>query len=151
MGKKASKTKKKVEMYGEHIWFMCLNTKFVRTGSRYSWTILLLFCKWIACSTWDTTEVKSSTWPVTTWQWLYKTMFLQWGWLSTGTGCPERLWSLHPQRQSKDIWSWPWATCSGGPCLSRGLDQMTARDTSNLNCHVILWQILLLSLQRAQV
>jgi len=27
--------------------------------------------------------------------------FLWWGWSSTGTGWPERLWSLHPCRYSK--------------------------------------------------
>ncbi|KAK4806772.1 hypothetical protein QYF61_005568 [Mycteria americana] len=32
--------------------------------------------------------------------------------LSTGTGCPERLWSLPPYRYSKVVWTWSWATGS---------------------------------------
>lgn len=32
-------------------------------------------------------------------------------WPSTGTVCPERLWSFHPWRYSKPRWTQPWATC----------------------------------------
>ena len=45
--------------------------------------------------------------------------FLLWGCSNTGTSCPERLWSLHLWRHSKLNWTWPWATCSSCPCLSR--------------------------------
>lgn len=38
--------------------------------------------------------------------------FVLWGWLNTGTGLPERLWSLHPWRYSKPNWTRSWATCS---------------------------------------
>lgn len=38
-------------------------------------------------------------------------------------GCPERSWSLHPQRYPKAACE----TCSGRPCLSGGLDQVTPR------------------------
>lgn len=44
-------------------------------------------------------------------------------WWRTGTGCLERLWSLHSWRSSKATW----AICSEWPCLSRGLDQVAPR------------------------
>ena len=44
-----------------------------------------------------------------------------WGWLSTGTGHPERLWSLPHQRYSKTIRTWSWATGWRWACLSRGV------------------------------
>lgn len=40
-------------------------------------------------------------------------------WHSTGTVCPEWLWSLPPWRSSKATWTWSWATCSRCPFLSR--------------------------------
>jgi len=30
-------------------------------------------------------------------------------WLSTGTGCPGRWWSLHPWRYSQAVWTQSWA------------------------------------------
>lgn len=48
--------------------------------------------------------------------------FLLWRWLSTGTSCPEKLWSLHPWRYSKPTWTWQPAV--GDPALSRWLDEM---------------------------
>ena len=47
--------------------------------------------------------------------------FSLWGGPSTGTGCPGRLWSLHPWRYSKSIWRQSWATGSMCCCLSRGI------------------------------
>lgn len=43
-----------------------------------------------------------------------------WGWLSTGTGCPERQWSLRPWTRSKPSWARSWATCFGLPLLEWG-------------------------------
>jgi len=40
---------------------------------------------------------------------------------------PEKLWSLHPWRQSKANWTSSWAACSRWPCLSRELDQLNSR------------------------
>ncbi|KAK4827403.1 hypothetical protein QYF61_017808 [Mycteria americana] len=42
---------------------------------------------------------------------------------STGTGCPERLWSLPCWRYSKAVKTQSWATGSRCPCLSRGFGQ----------------------------
>ena len=53
--------------------------------------------------------------------------FLLWGWLSTRTGYPGRLWSLHPWRHLKHVWTRSRATRSRCPCMSRELDQMTSR------------------------
>jgi len=47
--------------------------------------------------------------------------FLLWGWLRTGAGFPERLWSLHPWRYSKAVWTRSGTTGSRWPCLSQGV------------------------------
>lgn len=54
------------------------------------------------------------------------TLFLLSGWSNTGTGCPEKLLSLHLWRYSKPNRTQPWTTCSTWPCLSRrfGLDNL---------------------------
>lgn len=56
-----------------------------------------------------------------------ETHFIQWWWLSTGTGYPERLQSLHPWRYSNPDWTWSGAASTRWPCLSRGLGHMTFR------------------------
>jgi len=56
---------------------------------------------------------------------------------STGTGCPERLWSLLLWRYSKPTWTRSYAACSGWPCFSRGVgpdDPQRSLPTPN-----ILW------------
>ena len=50
-----------------------------------------------------------------------------WGWQSTGTGCPGRLWSLLLWRYSRPTWTRSCAACSGWPCFVRGLDWVTHR------------------------
>ena len=47
--------------------------------------------------------------------------FFHWGWRSIGTGCPETLWSLHPWRYSKAVWTWSWVTGCRWSCLSSGV------------------------------
>lgn len=61
---------------------------------------------------------------------------LLWGWLSSVTGFPERLWSLLPSSYSKAGWSWWWATCSG--FLLEHWTRWTPEISSNLNHTVIL-------------
>ena len=67
----------------------------------------------------------------------------RWG---AGTGCPERLWVLHPWRCSRLGWMEPWAAWAsikwGGwqPCLwQRGRSLKILEVPSNLGHSVILW------------
>lgn len=59
---------------------------------------------------------------------------LQWGWLSTGTVYPERLWSFLPWKYSKATWTQCWVVSCMGSCLSGGIGPWTPLPTS-----VILW------------
>ena len=43
-----------------------------------------------------------------------------WGWWSTGTGCPGRLWSLPLWKYSKPSWMRSCAACCRWPCFGRG-------------------------------
>lgn len=64
-------------------------------------------------------------------------------WVSTGTDCPEKLWSHSPSISSK-AWTWPWAFIFKCICLSRGLDHMDSEGPFQPQpfCHyVILWNI----------
>lgn len=47
--------------------------------------------------------------------------FLLRTWTRTGTGCPEKVQSLHLCRYSKAVRKWSWAIISGWPCLRRGV------------------------------
>ena len=44
--------------------------------------------------------------------WIWERTSLLWGCQSTGTGCPEMLWSLHLWRYSKPVWTLSCAICS---------------------------------------
>ena len=44
-----------------------------------------------------------------------------WGWRSTGTGCPGRLWSLLLRRCSRPSWTRSCAACCRWPCFGRGV------------------------------
>ena len=60
-----------------------------------------------------------------------------WGWRSTGTGCPGRLWSLLLWRCSRPSWPRSCAACSRWPCFGRGFgldDPQRSLPTPN-----ILW------------
>ena len=52
-----------------------------------------------------------------------KCTFLLWGWPSTGTGCPGRLWSLHSWTHSEATWTQSWAL--GWDDLQRSLPTST--------------------------
>jgi len=63
---------------------------------------------------------------------------LLWGQLSSGTGCPESLCSLHPSRYSKAVWTWSWASSLRWPCLSqRGWSRWPPEASSSLS-HAVL-------------
>ena len=76
------------------------------------------------------TEGDSSVW---TWG---RTSSL-WGWWSTGTGCPGRLWSLLLWRYPRPAWTRSCAACCRWPCFGRrvGLDD----PQSSLPTPTILW------------
>lgn len=61
---------------------------------------------------------------------------LLWGWLSSVTGFPERLWNLPSLSYSKAGWSWSWATCSG--FLLEHCTRWTPEIPSNLSHSAIL-------------
>jgi len=47
--------------------------------------------------------------------------FSPWGWRSTGTGCPGRLWILLLWRHSRPAWTRSRAACCRWPCFGRGV------------------------------
>ena len=49
---------------------------------------------------------------------IWKNFFL-WGWSNTNTGCPEKMWSLHPWSYSKPDWTQPPATCCSWLCFKQ--------------------------------
>lgn len=61
-------------------------------------------------------EAMGTTWNRGGAVWTSGSTSALWEWLTSGTGCPERLQSLHPVGHSKATWTWSWATCS-----SRGI------------------------------
>ena len=52
-------------------------------------------------STWIPWEVMGTNWNTEGSTWTSGNISLLWGWLSSGTGCPWRLPSLHPRRYSE--------------------------------------------------
>ena len=59
-------------------------------------------------------------------------IFSQWRWLSAGTGCPGLLWSLHPWKCSKVMWTRSFAAGSRWSCLSMWFSKMNSRDRFQL-------------------
>ena len=61
------------------------------------------------------------------------------GWLSTGTGCPEKLSSLIPWRYSKAIWMWSSTACSGVILFEQGTrTRWPSEVPSNLNHFLVM-------------
>ena len=54
--------------------------------------------------------------------WTWGRISSLWGWRSTGTGCPGRLWSLLLWRSSRPTWTRASAACLGGIASAGGLD-----------------------------
>lgn len=59
-----------------------------------------------------------------------KSFFPLWGWLSSGRGCPGRLWTLHPWRYSIPNWSKPWLICCNWCCFGQGIGLENTRNPS---------------------
>lgn len=79
------------------------------------------------------------------------TLFPLWGCLSTGTGFPGRLWSLHPWRYSevvrKDSWAtssrWPWWSREIGPEVPTKLNHSVILSPHYFNAYLSpIWWIL---------
>ena len=69
--------------------------------------------------------------------WTWEGTSSLWGWRSTGTGCPGRLWSLLLWRYSRPAWTRSCATYCMWPCFGRGVgldDPQRSLPTPN-----ILW------------
>jgi len=67
-----------------------------------------------------------------------ETFFSHWGWLSTSTGCPQKMQSLHPCRYSKE--HYPGQLDGGGFSWAGCLDKMRPLEMpSNLELSVILF------------
>ena len=71
--------------------------------------------------------------------WTGGRIFSLWGWRSTGTGCPGRLWNLLLWRNSRPAWTRSCAVCCRWPCFGRaggvGLDD----PQRSLPTPIILW------------
>ena len=62
-----------------------------------------------------------------------KITFSVWGWLSTGTGCPMQLSSLHLWRYCKPSWTQTWATCSRWLCCEQRVGADSLQRPSSLS------------------
>lgn len=60
--------------------------------------------------------------------------------VNTSRGCPERC-SLPPWRDSKAIWTWPWATAVGDHAWAGELTRWPPEVPSNLSHSVVLWKL----------
>lgn len=119
-------------------WLRIWNTSHMRKvawlfslESEYSWSIL-----WMCINSWwkdaekmypgsflrfpvTLSEAMGTSWNTGGPLWTSLTLFLPWGWLNVGTGCPEKLLKLHLWKHAKPIWTWSWAIESRWPYLSR--------------------------------
>ena len=68
----------------------------------------------------DRTRGNGTNWGITSSSWTWGRTSL-WGWRSTGTGCPGRLWSLLLCRCSRPAWTMSCAACCRWPCFGRGV------------------------------
>ena len=78
-----------------------------------------------------------TNWSIESSVWTWGRTSCLWGWWSTGTGCPERLWSLLLWRYSRPAWTRSCAACCRWPCFGRrvGLDD----PQRSLPTPTILW------------
>ena len=60
-----------------------------------------------------------TNWIIGSTVWTWGRTSLLWGWQSTGTGCPEGMWSLLLWRYWKPAWTRSCAICSRWPCFGR--------------------------------
>jgi len=86
-----------------------------------------------------------TNWSIGSSSWTWRTSSL-WGWRSTGTGCPQGLWSLLLWRYSKPTWTRSCAACCRWPCFGRGVwTRWSPEVPSNTYHPVILWHLFIFS------
>ena len=78
-----------------------------------------------------------TNWSTGRYVWTWGRTSSLWGWRSTGTGCPGRLWSVLLWRYSRPAWTRSCAACCRWPCFGRrvGLDD----PQRSLPTPTILW------------
>lgn len=74
---------------------------------------------------WPGPEAMGTTWNTGNFLWSSENTFILWGWLSTGTGVPEKLWSPHLWRHSKASGYGPGQPALADPVVAGELDQVT--------------------------
>ena len=86
-------------------------------------------------------EATGTNWSMRSSVWTWGRTSSLWGWRSTGTGCPEGLWSLLLWRYSRPGWTLSCAACSRWPCFSRGgWTRWSSEVPSNPEHSVTLWK-----------
>jgi len=63
-----------------------------------------------------------TNWSIGSSIWTWGRISSLWGWRSTGTGCPGRLWSLLLWRYSTLAWTRSYAACCRQPCFGRRVE-----------------------------
>jgi len=82
-------------------------------------------------------RARGNKWSIGISSWTWGRTSSLWGWRSTGTGCPGRLWSLLLWRYSKPTWTWSCAACCRWPCFGRGVGLDDPQ--RSLSTATILW------------
>ena len=103
-------------------------------------------------------EAAGTNWNVGDFSWASGNIFSLWSSPSTGTGNPERWWSLPPWDLQKPSGHGPRQLALGGPAWGRQLDKMTSRGPSQpqpvcdsawffCNVHILVWSTCWMSSQ----
>lgn len=88
------------------------------------------------CNCWEGKKIKPDSS-----QYKRNNNFVTVKWSNTGTNCPEKIWSLHPQRYSEAIRTWSCASSSRWPSLNRGVepdDLQRTQQTSSAPCDFVI-------------
>ena len=78
-------------------------------------------------------EATGTNWNMGMSVWTSGKTLLPWGWPCTGTGCPQRGWSLHPWRRSKASRHSTGQPARGGPAWAGGWTRWSPEVLASLN------------------
>ena len=92
-------------------------------------------------SVWTGQGEMATNWSIGSSTPIYKGTSSQWGWWSTGTGCPGELWSLILWRYSRPIWMPTCTACCRVPALQGSWIRWALQVPSNPYNSVILWHL----------